>query len=29
VMPLDETLQIMETMDQVRQQIGVKYPQEK
>jgi predicted dehydrogenase len=29
VMPLDETLRIMETMDQVRQQIGVKYPQEK
>ena len=25
-MPLDETIQIMETMDQIRQQWGLKYP---
>jgi predicted dehydrogenase len=28
VMPLDETLQIMETMDQIRAQWGLKYPME-
>jgi predicted dehydrogenase len=28
VMPWDETLQIMETMDRVRQLVGVQYPQE-
>ncbi|HEX2915572.1 MAG TPA: Gfo/Idh/MocA family oxidoreductase [Chloroflexia bacterium] len=28
VMPLDETVKIMEIMDQVRQQWGLKYPQE-
>lgn len=29
IMPLDETLQIMETMDEIRQQIGLRYPMEK
>ena len=28
VMPLDETLSIMETMDQLRAQWGLRYPQE-
>ena len=28
VMPLDETLSIMQTMDEVRRHIGMKYPQE-
>ncbi len=28
IMPLDETLAIMQTMDRIRQQIGLKYPQE-
>jgi len=28
VMPLDETLQIMETMDEVRRQLGLRYPME-
>jgi hypothetical protein len=27
-MPLDETVQIMETMDEVRRQIGLVYPEE-
>lgn len=28
IMPLDETLSIMQTMDQIRSQIGLKYPME-
>ena len=29
IMPLDETLSIMKTMDQVREQWGLRYPDEK
>ena len=28
VMPLDETLDIMRMMDEIREQIGLKYPME-
>ena len=28
IMPLDETLAIVETMDEIRRQIGIKYPME-
>ena len=29
IMPLDETLSIMRTMDAVREQIGLRYPDER